>query len=560
MRTATITMASMLALGGCYGGRGAGAPMGEGVDTDTDGSEDEPEPAPLGCDGEAFDPGPVHLRRLTHAEYAQSVRDLLDVDPTPYVTGFPADVTTGSFDNDAANQTISVLLGEGYRDAAQAVAAAVVADPARRDAVLGCDPAQGEDCLRTIAAGLGRRAWRRPLDEDEVQALVALTAEQPSPDEQATLMLEALLQSPKFLFRVELGEPTDDPSLVRLTGYEVGTRLSYFLWGTTPDDALLDAAGAGELDDAEGLAAHARRMLEDDRARATLRNFTEQWFRVRDMGSQYRDPDRFPGWGEPLAASMREELALLVDDYAWGDEGDRGFMGIYTADHGYVDAALAEVYGVAAPAEGLAARSWADDAERGGLLTTAAILTVTGREGVTTPIVRGRFIRESLLCHAMPPPPPDIPMVPSPEPGQSDRERLDQHRQDPSCAGCHDLLEPLGFGLARYDAVGALRTVDDQGQPISAEGSFDGQDASAPDFDGAAQLQAALRDDPDVSACVVRQVHRYAYGRAEAAADDCAMDELHAQFTGSGRSFVELLAALVRSDAFRHIPAAGQED
>jgi hypothetical protein len=143
-------------------------------------------------------------------------------------------------------------------------------------------------------------------------------------------------------------------------------------------------------------------------------------------------------------------------------------------------------------------------------------------------------------------------MVPAPEDGESERERLERHREDPACAGCHDLLEPLGYGLAHYDAIGALRTVDDAGQSISAEGSFDGQ--GEPDFDGAAELSAELREHPDASACVVRQVHRYAYGRGETESDDCALDGLTAQFEASGRSFEALLVALVRSDAFRRLP------
>jgi hypothetical protein len=195
--------------------------------------------------------------------------------------------------------------------------------------------------------------------------------------------------------------------------------------------------------------------------------------------------------------------------------------------------------------------------ERGGLLTTAAILTVTGREGVTMPIERGKFMREALLCDTMPPPPPDIPMVPAPQAGESERERLQRHREDPACAGCHDMLEPLGFGLDRYDAIGALRTVDAEGQPISAAGSFDGQGGT--DFDGAAQLSMALHGDPEVSACVVRQVHRYAFGRGETGADDCALDELHASFEASGRSFSALVIALVRSDAFRHRVQEGKD-
>jgi Protein of unknown function (DUF1592)/Protein of unknown function (DUF1588)/Protein of unknown function (DUF1587)/Protein of unknown function (DUF1595)/Protein of unknown function (DUF1585) len=551
MRSRTIAVAGLLAVTGpwgCYGGRNDMPAEDDGGGDDEGGDDEgEPEPAPLGCDGSAFDPGPARLRRLTHAEYTQTVRDLLGVDPAAQVALFPADVTTGSFDNDAQNQTISVLLGEGYLEAAQTVAAAVVADPERRDAVLGCDPGTGTECLRSAVEGLGRRAWRRPLEATEVDELLALTVDEATPAEQASIMIEALLLSPKFLFRVELGRPTaDDPTLLQLTGYEVATRLSYFLWGTTPDDALLDAAAAGELDDADGVAEHARRMLADERARRALRDFSEQWFRVRDIEDQYRDPAAYPGWGPELAQSMREELALLLDDYMWSSEG---FLGIYTADHGYADARLAEVYGLAPRGDALEPVSWEGDEERGGLLTTAAFATASSRAGDTSPVTRAVYVREVMLCDPPPPPPADIPLI-EPEEGESAQDAFERHTADPACAGCHLTLDPIGHGLERYDSIGQLRQTYPDGSPVRLAGEVRIDDRPV-EFAGGVALGQAIAGSEAAAGCAVAHAYRFALGRQETEVDACSMERLTAAFTASEQVFEPMLIELVTSDAFR---------
>jgi hypothetical protein len=551
MRSGTIAVAGLLALGGswgCYGGRNDAPVEDEGGGAEAgDGDDGEPEPAPLGCDGAGFDPGPARLRRLTHAEYAQSVRDVLGVDPAAEVALFPADVTTGSFDNDSANQTVSVLLGEGYLAAARGIAAEVVADPAMRDAVLGCDPASGEACLREGFARLGRKVWRRPLETDEVEALVALGLEQETTDEKVSIAIEALLLSPKFLFRVELGEPTaDDPTLLALGGYEVATRLSYFLWGTTPDDALLDAAQAGELDEAEGVAEHARRMLEDERARGAMLDFAEQWFRVRGMEGQYRDPAAFSGWGPELATSMRQELALLLDDYMWSDES---LLGIYTADHGYVDARLREVYGLPAGGDALESVSWADDDSRGGLFTTAAFATASSRAGDTSPVTRAVYVREVILCDPPPAPPPHVPLL-EPEDGESAQDAFDRHTEDPVCAGCHLTLDPIGHGLERYDSIGRLRESYADGSPVRQEGEIT-IDRSKVSFAGGKELGRAIAESQAATECVVAHAYRFALGREETEVDGCSMERLVESYTTADRSFEPLLIEIVTSDAFR---------
>lgn len=539
---------------GCYEGRGQGPDEGDGRGGDESAGEGGSGDEAAACE-EPTAPAPAFMRRLAHGEYRNTVEDLLGAGLPDASAGFPAEPVVLGYDNNREAISISDVLVERYRDAAEAYAAAVVEDPARRQAVVGCDAAE-DGCLASFVRSFGRRAYRRPLADDEVAALVSLgqsaMAADPEPELGTRVVLEAMLQSPSFLYRVELGVPDpEDPAVRVLSGYEVATRLSYLVLASTPTDALLDAAEAGQLDDADGRQAALEALLDDPRAPARLARFYAQWLDLVELPALVRSSEDYPAWSDALRAAMEEEAHHLLQTHLLGG-GD--LLDVLVDDRAWVDATLAGLYGVAAPGEGFAEVELGAEHERVGLLTTAAILAVTGREGVTTPIRRGKFVREALLCHTMPPPPPDIPRVPAPAEGQSERERLEQHRQDPACGGCHDLLEPLGFGLARYDSIGALRTVDDAGQPISAEGSFDGQE---PDFDGAAELSTLLREDPDVSGCVVLQVHRYAYGRGERDADLCAIDELQAEFAASGRSFEALLAALVRSETFVQLSEEG---
>ena len=541
---------SLGAVVGCY--EGSSSATGDGADTDgpasasESGSGGDPtgeDPPPLGCDGQAFDPGPTPLRRLTHAEYAAAVRDVLGVDVSEVARSFPADVTTGSFDNDAANQTISVLLGEAYLGAAQQIAAEVVSTPERRDALVGCDLG-GDDCMPSFVAALGRRLWRRPLTDAEIDAFVELaSAHAETVDEKASIVVEALLMSPKFLFRVERGTADPEtPGLLRLDGFEVATRLSFFLWGSTPDDALLDAAEAGELDSSDGVAAHAQRMLEDDRARAAMTAFSEQWFRVAGMETQYRDPDAFPEWNAALAASMREELRLLLDDFMWGDVD---FLGLLTADHGYVDDNLAAIYGV--PAGNV---DWSNDPDRGGFFTSAAFATASSRAGDTSPVTRAVYVREVVFCDPPPPPPPDVPLI-EPEEGESTQDAFERHTADPACAGCHVTLDPIGHGLERYDSIGRLRAEYDDGTQVRREGSvvIDGEVQM---FAGGKELGALAAGSDAAERCVVAHAHRFAMGRHEEETDACTLDRATLAFAESGHAFEAMLVDLVRSDAFRY--------
>ncbi len=543
--------------GACYSGAGH---QGGGADESGEAGESgqgeagesgEGDSGDAACVGDPSDPGPMLLRRLTHREYQATVLDLLGLDASELVATFPADVTTGSFDNDAKNQTISVLLGERYFDAATELAAQVVGDTARRDAVLGCDPAEGEPCLRAAIERFGRRAFRRPLDAAEIDELLALAQSQDTPSAQASIVIETVLMSPRFLFRAELGTvDPDHPERAKLGGYEVATRLSYFLWGTTPDDALLDAAAAGTLDDADGVATTALAMLADARAYDTMASFGEQWLRADTIAGQTRDAETFPEWNESLADAMLAELELRMDDAMWSEGAD--FLSLYTAPHGYVNDALAAIYGVDAPGSAeLVPYDHPEGSDRGGLFTTAAFATASSRASDTSPVQRAMWVRTVALCDPPPPPPPSVPSL-DPEDGESVQDAFERHLgKGEECAGCHLQLDPIGFGLERYDSIGRLRATYPSGDAVRTDGTItiDGVEQA---FAGGVELGSLVASSRQAEACVVAHGWRWAMGRGDDVADSCGRSAAQQRFADSGRSFEELLLAVVASDAFRY--------
>lgn len=502
------------------------------------------------------DPGPLLVRRLTNVEYDHVVEDLTG-QRERVSADFPADPKVVGFDNNAESLTVSALHAERYRDAAERVAAETLASPERRAAVVGCSLSDdGRDaCLRSFVERFARRAYRRPATATEVAALLQLAgaaADDPDRDAAAGLVIQAVLQSPSFLFRTEFGDadPTR-PGQHRLRGFDLAARLSFLLWDTAPDEALLDRAAAGGLDTPAALEATARAMLADPRARRGLAAFYEQWLRLYMLGGVHRDPAQFPTWGPALQASMTGETSRVVDDLLWRDGAN--FLDLLTGRTTFVDGNLAALYGVAAPAEPWGRMEMNDAAARAGLLTHASYLTLTARTEGSTLIHRGKFVREVLLCESMPSPPANVPSIPEPVPGETEIERLERHRSDPACNNCHRRMDPVGLGMRRYDAVGALHLVDAQMRPIPQAGSLYGFDP--PDFDGPIALGRRLRAAPEFSQCVVRQVFRYAFGRPEvlgATDDGPSIDAVTARFRESGYSFREMLVALVGSESFRY--------
>jgi hypothetical protein len=507
----------------------------------------------------------VFLRRLTNQEYGHTVSDLLSLatvlDPEATFE-FPADTAAGGFRNNAENGTISTAHVERYNAAASQLVSDLLQSSSRRAAVVGCDvtASSGASCLSTFLQRFGRRAYRRPLRADEVSGLTALAATaagDADPWAGVSLAMQAMLQSSDFLYRIEIGTP--DPKragVVQLTGYEVATRLSYLLWGTAPDDGLLDGAGAGKLDTADGVKAQARQMLGDPRARAAMQDFYLQWLQVDSLDQATPDPALFPAWNAGLQAAMRDETVQFTDDLIWRDGAS--FLDVLGGGYTYANPTLAAFYGLPAPSGASSARlSLPAGSPRGGFLTQASFLTVTSRPERTSPTVRGRYIRETLLCDKLPDPPANVNTTLPPMPGLSLRQRLAQHATDPACAGCHTYMDPVGLALEQYDAIGAFHATDAQGQTIDASGQLVG--FTPPDFVGPHGLEQLILSTSAFPRCTALHMFRYAFARRETADDQCTADQFYIALRDSGYSVREMIASLTASDAFRFRQMGGSQ-
>jgi hypothetical protein len=539
MQRQTLSVLLALALGGC-----------EGTLLDR----------PTGPRGSTFDPGPAScadatlapttLSRLTRVEYDNAIEDLLG-DTSGAATGFaPDDVTTG-FEVGGA---VAPLLAEQYLEAATGIAARATEDLV---GLTGCTT-EGEACARAFVTAFGRRAYRRPLSEDEVAGLVEvyrIGAELEGHRAGIQVALEAMLVSPSFLYHVEGTGPMAAAGVtLPLTGFELASRLSFFLWRSVPDDELLDAAESGELELPEGLEAHARRMLEDGRAERGLMDFHRQWLGLDRMSVVERDATLYPEFSRELASDMRTSLELMIRDVL---AGSGALDELFRGDFAYVNERLAPIYGLSGITGTELRRVAVDPDRRAGLLTHPAMLTMLGKSNQSDPVHRGIFVRERLLCQHLPPPPPGLMVTPPDlQPGLTTRERFAQHRSDASCASCHRLIDPIGFGFESFDALGRFRT-EEEGLPIDASGEIvDGGDANGP-FDGVVELSERLAQSDAVRACVSRQWFRYALGRVETNEDRCSLESMRVRFEESGFDLRELVVALVTTDAFTHrrIPA-----
>lgn len=492
-----------------------------------------------------FAPSPPALPRLTTAQYRNVVADLFG--PSVAVGELEPDQRPYSFSIiGASTTTVSERGVEQYGQAAFEIAHAVFADSALRQVVVGCAPATPLDdaCLSRFIQRLGLKAWRRPLTEDEVARYSGLATAigRSEPWLALEYVTAALLQSPHFLYRVELGEPdAEKPGWRRYRGYEMASRLSFLLRNSFPDADLLAAAAAGELDEASGVVQQARRLLDAAGPTEAM---------VSALYSEYLDLPllndvRFPAELDPeqtLAASMKSEVLDLVNRIALREDGDmRTLFDTRTVS---LNADLSRLYGVPSAATELSA-----DGPRAGLLTTGALLTLNNRPNRSSPTIRGLFIRQRLLCGTVPPPPPGIPPIKEKDSGapQTIREKLEQHRSNPACASCHRSMDPIGLGMEDFDQFGRFRTVYEGGQPVDSSGDVDGVT-----FDGARQLGALLAADPRVMSCLVKQLYRYGSARLETLDEAPALAQLNESFAAGGYRFEPLLLELVSSDGFRY--------
>lgn len=507
-------------------------------------------PVPAGAN-----PGPSPLRRLTNDEYDATVADLLGDTSAP-AAAFPgAKTSTQGYDDYASGLGVSETHAEAFLTAAETLATHAVADLPK---LLACDvAAQGEDaCITQWVGTFGERAFRRPLASAEVGRFVQLAksvrAQQPLSDT-IRVTLEAFLLSPAFLYRVELGIPGKTGELVRLTSWEMASRLSYLFSGSMPDEELFRAARADELLAPENVEKQARRLLALPRAKDTFRRFVDQWLELRAIASMQKDAQAFPGWDDGLRPLMKEEANRLVDSVVWDGDGDA--RKLFSADYTFVNGALAQFYGMSGVAGDDFVRVPAG-AQRRGVLTLPGVLASHGKPNETLPARRGKFVRTKIFCKTVGDPPPTaIAMAPQRAPGTTVREFFTAVEQQPACGACHTSLDGVGFGLESYDSVGRWRTTD-LGKPVDAHGTLVGTDVDG-DFEGGVELAKRVEQSRSVAACIALQAFRFASGRPDTADDAHSLEELVAAFTAGNYDVKELLVALTKTDAFQFKVAGG---
>lgn len=545
---------ALLAAVGCSGAQTADM----GADTDGVGTTGGPEgedggPAPeASCDAEEV--GFVPIQRLTREQYANTVRDLLYLDVD--VRGeLPDDVSFGGFDNNAEALGMSPTHVDAFYSLAKELSAEVVHTEASFAQLASCSELSA-DCQNTVVRTLLERAWRRPVEESELAPYVALfqVAQDTGGgfEDGFALIVETVLMSPNFLFRMELDPDPNDTSIRSLTSFEMASRLSYFLWNTMPDDALFAAARDESLLTEEGLRDQVERMLASEKAVALIDSFAAQWLGFNEIESfNVPNPELYPQF-EQMLPSMQTQTRLTMLDYIFGWKSFGEFL---TDPRTFVDPLLAEYYGVQHPTGSGFAPVDIQDPDRRGFLTQPSVLTMTSHSSRTSPVKRGFWVMANLLCQE-PPPPPDgaETELPGPDEVSSLREALEQHRADPACASCHVVMDEIGFGFEHYDVMGYWRETDSYGQ-VDASGVLPDPTGSGEtvSFYGVAELSEILQRDPRLPKCISEKAYAYALNRLpyQEDGDACRIDEIASDFSSSNHNFLKVLDSIVFSDAFR---------
>jgi hypothetical protein len=532
--------------GTSQGGGGSGAASGASGAGVTGGT------GPVVPDPPPFQPAAGMLRRLTRAQFRNAVRDVFGVDVD--ATQLEADSWNGDF---AVIGASSVVTSEGgvekYHAAIESAVTTVFADSTRRSQFIGCTPASSatDACVRGFIQAKGRIAWRRALESAEVDRLASVAAgaaaELGSAVEGVRWVTVALFTSPNFLYRAELGAPSSDGSL-RYTGYETAARLAFLVANSGPNSGLLDQAASGALATAEGRRAAATELLATTAGREAVGAFAEEYMRLDRVLTQAKDASLFPEYGTNLQAAMVRDMRATWETLAFDDQTSA--LELFTTAKVVVNADLARLYGIDATgldANTFQVRSLPADGPRIGILAKAGFLSQFANQKEGSPTLRGKFMREALLCTHIQPPPGNVDTVlddPPPDMPMTKRQRLEQHRNDDTCAGCHSMMDPLGLPLELFDAIGRYRTTE-LGLTIDPSGEFE----EVPVAD-ARELEVAVGSSAAVAQCIVRKYYSYALGYVERDVDGSVVNSLAASFQASGFKLRDLVLDVVTHDAF----------
>jgi len=501
------------------------------------------------------------LRRLTHGQYNNTVHDLLREASSP-ASQFPPEDFVDGFKDQYASLSVSPIQTEAYALAAERLAANAFRRGDSRG-LLPCQAASADSACRVKFIEIfGRHAFRRPLTKNETARYAALFQSQKDSLTGAQVVVQAMLQSPNFLFWLD---ETPNP---QWKAYATASRLAYFLWNSMPDDALLDSAASGELSTPDGLERVTRRMLADPRAKQGFDEFVSEWLRFDRVLTAARERRMYPLFSRELVASMTEEAKRFLGDLVWNN---KNFMEALTANYSFVNSNLAAIYKVSPPVHDFDRVEFPVADQRSGLLGQALFLTLTSKPEGTAPTARGLFVREQFLCQHVPPPPPgvdtNLPPVQESQP-VTNRERMAMHATNKMCAGCHTLIDPIGFGFEKFDAIGMyhekarllfMPVVEDAVKARSAKpkevyldvdttGTITGlQDAN---FSNPREIGELLARTTECQECIVKQVFRYMAGRLETPADRPLLNQALEDFRKQHFQFQELLVSLAKGREF----------
>jgi hypothetical protein len=529
--------------GGTTPGNPGGSP-GNGTDP---GNPSQPPPSvPAGC---GLAPGRIWA--LTPQQYMRTVRSLLPTAAAGIGDTLGASLAppTG-FSNEAGRLGMTEPHVNELLDTVFALATKATGDLAQ---LAPCLAAAAPDaaCQRTFVTQFGARAFRRDLTDEEIGEMTAYLGRETATDLKGGLrrFLMYLFTSPNFAFRTELGPTTAAAGTpLRLTPFERAQTLSYFLTDGPPDPELAEAARKGGLGDVAEIEAHTRRLLAKPEGAVGFTKLFRELFETAAPKDADKDPMVFPEWKESLAADLASADDAFLQQVLWGEDGKLSTL--LTADFSMLNPPLAAFYGVSGAGPTGFTKIKQPAGQRAGILTQAGHLAALAKNNDTDPVARGRFVRESLLCQALPPPPGNLAPVPPPPDGKSNgRERLAQHSSDPSCAGCHTLMDPLGLAFESYDGIGRFRSTD-LGKAIDASGKLTGAEPEGASFANAVELMKLLGSSPTVGKCFVGSAFRYATGRDAGAQDSCTIDRLSKRFASSGGDLLDLAVAITTDETF----------
>ena len=499
------------------------------------------------------EPGRPVTRRLNRTEYDNTIRELTGLD-LKLADDFSPDATGYGFDNIGEVLAVSPVLVEQYHQAARKLLAEIAERKDARARVFSVQPGgavKERDAARQVVERFALKAFRRPAEPAFLDKLLGLYDRARSGGEghEAAIrpMLTAVLISPRFFMRVESARPgVEGPYPV--DDYDLATRLSYFLWSGPPDDDLLALAAKGALGSPEAVEAQARRMLADPRSAELVENFFGQWLQLRGLATHKPDAKHFPEFTEPLRAAMQQEVRLFLGEIV---RKDRPLTDLIDSDYAYVNEALARHYGIEGVKGPEMRRVTLKDRRRGGVLTSAAVLMTQSDPERNNVPRRGNYIAASILGSPPPPPPADVPALEDPKAEskpQTLRQRLEAHRTKPECAGCHSKIDPLGFGLETFDAIGRWRD-QEAGAPVDASGVL--PDGRA--FRGPVELkQILLARRDDFARTLASNLLIYALGRGLQLEDECVIRDAQKAAAAGEYRFSSVVLTIVRSHPFRH--------